>query len=201
MPVSSAVTPNRNYPYPLPTDVADVPGALEELAVAVENDVQFQYDRVAQRSVAKAWRTSSQSVISNWSSGSAFFLLLDDGFQINVNADFTVNGSRLYPTQPGFYLFLTTVSFPVVSLTTPYPEVRRTELFANGTVLLASSSLTNDLQVVDGSVEAVASGGRFMNGTTDYVQVAARIYSDNGAIIPTVRINTRSITGIRMNPN
>lgn len=35
-----ATTPNRSYPYPVPTDPVDVPGDIQRLAEAVNDDVQ-----------------------------------------------------------------------------------------------------------------------------------------------------------------
>jgi len=192
------VTPARSYPYPGPTDPADVPQSLEDLALAVEEDVQFQYDRRGDRTVAKAWRTSTPTTITNWVSGAAWFLDLADGFQVNVNASFTLSGTRLYPTEPGYYLVIATISYPVVSTVSPYPQGRHTVVYANGTTVLGRDSFNDNIPTGDGSHESVAVGGRNMNGTTDYFGVAARIYSDNLATIPSVRFNTRSLTAIKM---
>jgi len=195
------VTPNRNYPWPNPADPADVPQALEDLALAVDTDVQFQYDRITTRSVAKAWRVSSPTYLNTWPSGSGIYLILDDGFQINTNAAVELSGTRFYPREPGFWLFNASLAWPVVGLTSPYPQGRHVEIWANNTTLLGRDSFNDDIPVADVSTETVAAGGRFMNGTTDYVQLAARVFSNNGADIPKVWLNTRALTGIRMTPS
>jgi len=194
------VTPSRNYPWPDPGDVADVPQALEDLALAVDADVQFQYDRLVTRSVAKAWRVSSPTSITNWSSGAGFFLNLEDGFQINTNSAVELSGTRFVPREQGFWLFTASLAWPIVSLTSPYPQGRHVEVWANGGTQLGRDGFNNNIPVADVSTETVAVGGRFMNGTTDYVELAARVFSDNGAAIPKVWLNTRAITGIRMTP-
>lgn len=192
------VTINRNYPWPDPTDPADVPEALEDLALAIDADVQSQYDRITTRSVAKAWRTSSPTFITNWVSGLGIFQSLDDGFQINTNAAVELSGTRLYPREAGFWLFSASMSWPVVELTSPYPQGRHSEVWVNGLTMLGRDSFNDDIPVNDVSVETFASGGRFMNGTTDYVQLSARVFSNTGANIPKVWLNTRALTAIRM---
>ena len=192
------VTPNRNYPWPNPADPTKVPKVLEDLALAIDTDVQSQYDRIVTRSVAKAWRVSSPTFITNWVPGTGWFILLDDGFQINTNSAVEVSDTRLIPREPGFWLFTASLSWPVVSLTTPYPQGRHVEVWANGTTMLGRDSFNDDIPVPDVSTETVAVGGRFMNGTTDFIQLAARVFSNNGANLPKVWLNTRAITAIRM---
>lgn len=195
------VTINRNYPWPDPTDPADVPGALEDLALAIETDVQSQYDRIATRSVAKAWRVSAPTFITNWQFGFGFFLALDDGFQINTNSAVELSGTRLYPREAGFWLFSASISWPTVETVSPYPQGRHSEVWANGTTMLGRDSFNDNIPVTDVSAETFAVGGRFMNGTTDYVQVVGRVFSDNGANIPKVFMNTRALTAMRMTPS
>jgi hypothetical protein len=105
----------------------------------------------------------------------------------------------LYPRAEGFYLVWGSLSWPVVSTVSPYPQGRHVEVWANGITRLGRDGFNNDIPAADGSAETVAFGGRDMNGTTDYFSVSVRAFSDTGAAIPTLRLNTRSITAVRMN--
>jgi hypothetical protein len=60
-----AFTPNRNYPYALPSDPADVPTALQTLAEAIDLDLRAVEDQVLARPFAQVSGTTPQTVLPN----------------------------------------------------------------------------------------------------------------------------------------
>lgn len=60
-----AFTPNRNYPYALPTDPADVPTALQTLAEAIDLDLRNVEDQILARPFAQVSGTTPQTVVPN----------------------------------------------------------------------------------------------------------------------------------------
>lgn len=57
-----ATTPNRSYPYPVPTDETDVPGDIQRLAEAVNDDVTANVvPAIGQRAMAKVRGSTPQT--------------------------------------------------------------------------------------------------------------------------------------------
>jgi hypothetical protein len=62
----TATTPTRHYPYPLPADPFDVPGDMQALAEAVDDDVQANLANVIKpRKYVKLRGTSAMSIVTN----------------------------------------------------------------------------------------------------------------------------------------
>ncbi|MYZ35476.1 MULTISPECIES: hypothetical protein [unclassified Streptomyces] len=190
-----ANTINRGYPYSVPSDPADIPQAMEDFATAVDADVQGVYNGVQLRPAAKAIATTQQKYV-NTASGSLRGVRFSS-FQFNVSgaavlADF---GLRVIPQLPGYWFAMGTISFPKPTGGTP-PTSVSTVLLKNDSSVLSRGGLNGFATIADGTVELVASGGEFMNGTTDFFNVSWSPVAT--ATVPTYYIYTRTLTMVRM---
>lgn len=188
-----AFTPNRNYPYSVDSDPAEVYTATEDFANAVDVDVQSQYDRVQRRAVAKAWSTTPRKYTTVQTATT--YLVNFDGFQVNTDNFATLQGTRVIPTLPGFYFFIATISFGKPTGTVTPTNLSVVALF-NSSSVVSRSGLNGTVISADNTAELVCAGGQFMNGTTDYMEVSFAVVTP--ATVPNMTIYTRSLTLIRM---
>lgn len=106
-----AFTPNRAYPYSQTTDPADVPQAIEDLANAIDLDMQERIDSVLPRRMA---RVRNLSTVKQFFPATTQTELEFDFVDID-NADIEDLGaqpSRLTPTSPGLWAFWGSIEVP-----------------------------------------------------------------------------------------
>lgn len=209
-------TPNRLYPYPIPADPTDIPGDLQRLAEAIDDDVCALQNGLTGRPVARFRGTgpfiSESTARANVNAPATPY---DDRIPFNVTDFNTANvimtspdvGQRLiFPDDPGFYFALVTVYVPVFTIagaTVNYMglQVRRGD-FTNPTSLvpaprLAGSSHNVPVDAFDRNVRVMSLGlGAFMNGTTDAFSVEFR--ADTTPNTSGYEIGERTITILKM---
>lgn len=167
----------RGYPYPLPADLADVPQALEDLALAVDGDVNAVAQTISARPAFRLAGTIGRALPLIVPSPSGF-----DSVQLSFDRVDAVTGGALVPLTgptnaivpalPGFWWIQVIANFPRanganindfgLSLETATETIVR----ANTHVLPPAS---------DGANNLVCTTGRFFNGTTDYVRARFNI--------------------------
>jgi hypothetical protein len=97
-----AFTPNRNYPYSLPSDPADVPEAIQDLAEAINDDVQANV-QAARVPRIQGWMRGGQT--QTIQPGIETALDFQIAFRDNDNMVDTINAPTVLTVQtPGFYL-------------------------------------------------------------------------------------------------
>lgn len=209
-------TPNRLYPYPIPADPTDVPGDLQRLAEAIDDDVCALQEGLTGRPVARfrgtAPFTSESTARPNVNAPATPY---DDRIPFDTTDFNTANvimtstdvGQRLiFPDDPGFYFALVTVNVPVFTIagaTISYMavQIRRGD-FTNPTSLVPAPRLAGVSQNVpvdafDRNVRVMSLGvGAFMNGTTDAFSVEFR--ADSTPDTSGYAIGERSITILKM---
>lgn len=206
-----AFTVNRGYPYPLGSDPADVPGALQSLAEAIDDDVCAFQDTIANRPAARFVGTGPFASVSPTHPVNSPPTPYTDRIPFNVEVFNTANivmmseavGYRLiWPQDPGFYFAVVTVSIPQLTLaaTTDYLglQVRRGD-GTNPTSLVPAPRLAGTSNPVGSGPQGriLSLGlGVFMNGTTDAFSVEFRA-ATNPAVSEYV-IGDRSITILKM---
>lgn len=211
-----ASTPNRFYPYPLPADPTDVPGDLQRLAEAIDDDVCGLQNGVTGRPVARfrgtGAFTSESTARANVNAPSTPY---EDRIPFNVEDFNTANvimtspdvGNRLiFPDDPGFYFALVTVYVPVFTVagaTISYMglQIRRGDFTAPTSLIpaqrLAGTSHNVPVDAFDRNVRVMSLGvGAFMNGTTDAFSVEFR--ADSTPNTAGYVIGERTITILKM---
>lgn len=96
-----AFTPNRGYPYPLPTDPADVPQALQDLAEAVDDDVEARDVVIRSRPFVKVRGSNTTPVPV--SGGQVYLPFEIEDFDTDDMADLSVNRTSITIQTAGFY--------------------------------------------------------------------------------------------------
>jgi hypothetical protein len=211
-----STTVNRSYPYPVPTDPTDVPGDLQRLAEAVDDDVCALQNGLTGRPVARfrgtGAFTSESTARANVNAPATPY---DDRIPFNVTDFNTANvimtspdvGQRLiFPDDPGFYFALVTVYVPVFTIagaTVNFMAVQiRKADYTNPTSLLPATRLAGTSHNVpvdsfDRNVRVFSLGvGCFMNGTTDAFSVEFR--ADTTPNTSGYVIGERTITILKM---
>lgn len=210
-----AFTPNRLYPYSLPTDPADVPGALQDLAEAIDADVCALTNGVAGRPVSRFRGTTqfpSESPTHGVNSPPTPYAdrIPFDTTDFNLanvtrmSAD--VGQRMLFPEDPGFYVCVAQVVVPnltVAGASTLFLglQIRRGD-FTNPTSLLPAprlSGLSNPASVsADDRLSRLmtCTAAAFMNGTTDAFSIEWR--ADTNPDAPQYVIADRAVTILKM---
>lgn len=203
-----ANTANRGYPYSLPTDPADVPGALQALAEAIDDDVCALTESVTGRpssrfrgtGVFESFTTSLGSTVgtrrlpfdtTDFNDVPATVLSQEVGFRL------------IQPDVPGFYAVVATLDVPVLTFAATIAqmrlEVRRcdsTNPSLDGT-LLAGTTHHFAVDGVDRNVRRFSVGtASFMNGTSNAFSV--EFFADTTPDVPSYAVNERSLTILRM---
>jgi hypothetical protein len=211
-----ANTVNRLYPYSVPGDPADVPGALQALAEAIDDDVCALTAAVAGRPVSRFRGTgvynSPSTARANVNAPATPY---EDRLPFNVTdfnlANVTMTspdvGQRLiFPEDPGFYFALTTLYVPPMTVsgaTVSYMalQIRRGD-FTNPTSLataprLGGASTNVPTDANDRNVRVLSLGiGVYMNGTTDAFSVEFR--ADTTPNVAEYPVTERTITILKM---
>lgn len=205
-----ATTPNRLYPYPLPADPTDVPGDLERLANAIDDDVCSIRAGLTGRPVSRFRGTgtfaspSTSAPLSPPPSDTFYRVPFDttDFNTANVTMQAQEVGNRLlFPEDPGYYYVTATVYVPpltVAGATVNYMGLQiRKGTIASPTTLatrLAGSSHNLPVSSVDDRGVRLMSVtcGAFMDGTVDAFCVEWR--ADSTPDVAEYVINERTIT-------
>jgi len=211
-----ATTPNRFYPYPLPGDPTDIPGDMQALAEAIDEDVCTLQTNLVGRPVARFRGTTpftSESTARANVNGPA--TPYEDRIPWNVEDFNTANvimtspdvGQRLiFPDDPGFYFALVTLyvpTFTIAGATVGFLglQIRRGD-FTNPTSLVPATRLAGcshnvPVDANDRNVRVMSlSVGCFMNGTTDAFSVEFR--ADTTPNTSGYVIGERTITILKM---
>jgi len=211
-----ANTPNRAYPYPLLGDPTDVPGDLQRLAEAIDNDVCALDANLTGRPVSRFRGTGPfTSTSTNRPNVNGPATPYDDRIPFNVTDFNTANvtmmspdvGQRmLFPNDPGFYFALVTLFVPVFTIsgaTVSYMglQIRRGDFTIPTSLIpaprLAGCSHNVPVDANDRNVRLMSlSVGCFMNGTTDAFSVEFR--ADTTPDTAGYVIGDRTITILKM---
>ena len=155
-----AFTPNRGYPYSQPTDPNDIPGAIQDLAEAIDLDMQALDNTIIRRPFAKvSSRSTTRQVFPADQATECTFDFVDaDTAAISNLTNFP---TRLTPTSPGLWLLWGAIE-------TPDSQSRTRDLFlrVNGADLTRQNFHVND--PTGGQMTMSITGMWVMNGTTDY---------------------------------
>lgn len=155
-----AFTPNRGYPYSTTGDPADVAGALEALAEAIDADMQNLDDLIVRRRVALvSSRTSTRQVFAADTVTEARYDFVDldtDGI-----SNLGVRPTRLTPTAPGFWFCWGSIENPVAQA-----DTRDAFLRVNGGDLTRCDFHINPPS--GGSAMITMGAMAFMDGVDDY---------------------------------
>jgi hypothetical protein len=179
-------TVNRGYPYSLPADPADVPQAIEDLARAIDTDMQALIDSVIPRPLAKvSAKSATKQVFPADQLTELTFDFLDyDNAGIS---NLSVSPTRLTPTSAGVWMVWVTIEVP------SYPTRSHDLLVrANGTDIgRATQHLNNP---TGGPQMMTVASMSFMDGVDDYF--TATFQPDQGTQDP--KIGNKSMACFRL---
>lgn len=208
-------TPNRLYPYPIPLDPTDIPGDMQRLAEAIDDDVCALQAALTGRPVARFRGTGSYASPSPTHPVNSPPTPYTDRVPFDTEDFNTANvtmlsadvGQRLiWPQEPGFYFALATVAVPPLTVAGSVAvylglQIRLAD-GTNPTSLLPAprlAGISNPAPVGgdDRNMRLMALGcGSFMNGTTDAWSVEFR--ADTTPDVAEYVISERTITVMRM---
>lgn len=209
-----ATTPNRLYPYPLPADPTDVPGDLQRLAEAIDDDVCSIRSGLGGRPVARfrgtgTFASPSTSAPLSPPPSDTFYRVPFDTEDFNtaglVMQSQEIGNRLIFPTQVGFYWVTATVYVPpltVAGATVNYMGLQiRKGSIANPLALAGRvSGSSHNLPVSSTDDRGVrlmnVTAGIFMNGTTDAFCIEWR--ADSTPDVAEYVINERTITVMKM---
>lgn len=156
-----AFTPNRGYPYSQGTDPADVAGAIQSLAEAIDVDMQLLDNSITQRPFAAVRSVSATKQIfpSETLTEATYDFVEADTAAISNLTNFP---TRLTPTSAGFWLVWGAIEVPLAQSRTKDVFLRR-----NGADITRYEQHINDPTGTGGQMMTLAAMA-FMNGTTDY---------------------------------
>lgn len=155
-----AFTPNRNYPYSVPGDPADVPAALQALAEAVDTDAEALETAIVRRPVAKVRQTTLpyQVFPPDILTECVFDFVEVDTAGIS---SLSTLPTRLTPTSAGLWLVWGNITTPEATM-----RARDLRLQRNGVDTQGRHAFYFNIA---GRRNAITAAGIvFMNGTTDY---------------------------------
>jgi hypothetical protein len=172
-----ASTPNRGYPYSIPADPADVAGALEDLATAIDTDLTTIAPTIRRRRVARATQPGSVSFGTTATTVAIPFssLPVNEGTAVAV---FPASpNDRIYPSWPGLWFVTASLSFFEADVSAN-PAISQIDIAVDrNTTRIGRQTMRN--RTAGAGTEQIhtltASGARLMNGTTDYYRVASNI--------------------------
>lgn len=188
----------RGYPYSDPTDPADVPQAIEDLAEAIDPDVQARADSISPREM---FHLTSTTVVA-FPSGAPFTVSAAMPFDVvdaNVGgsiAPFSTPTERIVPLLPGFWWFQGSVTFPRASAANR--DLYGVALRQNSSVTLGRSASHIRPPAADGSNNIACASGAYFNGTTDYVELLAFTRVTAIVVGSPMNIRRRYLVGMRM---
>jgi hypothetical protein len=187
-----AFTPNRNYPYSIPADPANVPEAIQALAEAVDADLQTLQSLVGPRPMARA-RGITPVVASG--SVTTFNTMPMEVLDFNVGGAVSLPGDgTVQILSEGSWLGIASMSFPPSSGT--LSGIRMTIIDGSNTEYADTS--TNNFPVVPETQRTMGASGMafFIPGVFDRTLLRAEVNRTAGGAAFTLRDHT--LTLIRM---
>lgn len=187
-----AFTVNRGYPYSIPTDPADVPQALEDLARAVDTDVTNLEATIGVRPQARVRGVTPIVVDGLSTSADLTFELVD----YNINgaiAPLSTNDTTVNPLLDGVWAMIGTLNYAQPGSVNI--DSLGVEIFVGG-VLVAQTITHRHPTIAQGTVKLDTVGIQFNNGLSDAIQMRAIVTRSAGTTPMTFR--DRSLTLMRM---
>ncbi len=171
-----ATTANRAYPYPTSTDDVRPHEDIEALADAVDADVDALDKTVAGRLVQQSAQGLADNTLNMIQFGTSSEVLDSH----NAHSEST-NNTRVTPPVAGWYDIRGCVVFAGLTSTAVFSE---TYLRKNGTTAIEGAGRENGSGAGTGTHSRQCQALVYFNGTTDYVELAAR--QDSGGAGTTV---------------
>lgn len=140
-----AFTANRNYPYSVPADPTDVPGAIQALAEAVDLDIRSIRDTFPRRPAAQISSTAPQVTGGLGTETMLTFDRIDFDTGGVITSDLW-QGGWLNPG-PGVWLVLSRVAVPR-SLPSPLPTALESRLFQTPFIQAPNSEIAQTTEHV-----------------------------------------------------
>ena len=194
-----AFTPNRNYPYSVPTDPTDVGPDIQRLAEAIDTDVSTLMANVPFRPAVRLRGTDALVAATfpplNPGEGMPF-----DTVDFNTGIQFLYTGDADQSVRiltPGHYFVIGTVAIP-----RPTSGVSRNMLrvsLLKNTVPISENASHLQPSASDGIRVGYASMNFSMNGTTDTVALQFSSTQPT-AVLDQYTVTERTLTLIRMSP-
>lgn len=208
-----ANTPNRTYPYSVPADPTDIPGALQALAEAIDADVCALINGVAGRPVAQfrgtgTFASPSPSEALSPPPSDVFYRVpfdVEEFDTANVTMQsMEIENRLIFPEDPGFYFALATVQVPILTTAGATVNFMGLQIRKGSTAIpqalasrLVGGSHNNPVDANDRNVRVMSVGcGAFMNGTTDAFCVEWR--ADTTPNVAEYVIGERTLTILKM---
>lgn len=186
-----AFTPNRNYPYSIPGDPAQIPAAIQALAEAVNNDVDAVEDLVGLRPMARVRGTTPITIVNPNTVGPLPFELVDFNYNGAI-APIEGDGTVIRPLLPGFWFCIATLNFPQ-----PVGAIDAIGIELSMNFIIGEAATHRHPTIAQGTMKLDASGPGFaVDGINDQVFVNAFIGRSSGTSPQTIR--DRSLTLFRM---
>lgn len=197
-------TTPRGFPYPVPADPADVAGAIEDLATAIDADLATINSYAVPRGMAQFLGTVTNTVPGTATSGLLTWQLTDFNTTVRdvqfvdpatqaVTPVTGVNTTVLLPQHSGFWQIMASVQ-----LRTTVPglgvDMIGVEILVGG-VVVARETVHDTAFVADLTHMIDASAGVFLTAGTA-VSLRAQVARASGT--SPVEFGTRSITLMRM---
>jgi len=174
-----ANTVNRGYPYSISTDPAKVAPAIQALAEAIDADLVTLAPGIQARRMARVSRSTSVSFGTIGTSRNVEW----DTLEFNQNdalTTFPTNPSSLFqvaPAWPGYWVAVGQISYtPIASAFSPI-VFAGLDLDRSNIIRFGRQTDTAADDFIGGGESRMlnVSGGRLMNGTTDYFHLVAAI--------------------------
>lgn len=173
-------TPNRNYPYALPSDPADVPSALQDLAEAIDLDLRAVEDQVLARPFAQVSGTTPQTVQPNVQTTMLFDFVDFDNDGMAALSQFP---TRLQPTTAGTYWVYTELNCPPQFGPTNDPFQ---DLFIRVNGVDLTRRTRNEDSSGNGFLRTVIEGASILTGVTPNTSAITVTFQHNYGIALTV---------------
>lgn len=193
-----ATTP-RGYPYSIPTDPADVPTAIEDLAEAIDVDVQARADSIHARPAFRIMGTEPVTYFPQLPFAQNYRqpFNLQEAIVGGAIAQSSGSVQQIIPQLPGFWWFHGTIIIPRAGSAGIMQTVGIT--LQTGAGVLARNSSHIMPPESDGTNAISVSTGAFFNGTTDYIEMlgTARVITSTTGV-PQMVVRRRYLVGMRM---
>lgn len=190
-----APTP-RGYPYSIPTDPADVPQAIQDLAEAIDVDVQAVTNTISARPAFRVSGGPTVSIPTAVVAPLAAVLSFDSTDMVVGGAIDPLPGATSYitPQLPGFWWFQGTLLIPRTGVTS-MDRVGMTLETATETLVRTTTHVPPP--VADATNALVCNVGAYFNGTTDYIRMFVET-NVPAFVLGRAEFRSRYLLGFRM---
>ena len=192
-----SLTP-RGYPYSDQTDPADIPQAIEDLALAIDTDVEAVSETIIARPAFRVAGQNASIPLSHAVSPNLALVSLPFNRVVAVTSGalepLAGTQARVVPALPGFWWVQAILNFPRANganIDHFYLQVQTgaTVMTRAGSHILPPASNVSE--------SLVATAGIFMNGTTDYFEMIGAI-NKTASTSGTYTFNSWSLFAVRM---